>query len=67
MYISLAESRAAGFLKWSAAHRPPVNDDNDDTGGATPIALVKPPFDPTAPDEQPTHRPWAIPGVGGAF
>jgi hypothetical protein len=66
MYISLTESRTAGFLKWSAAHRA-VNDDDDDTGGATPIALAKPRFDRTAPEEKLSHSPWAIPGVGGAF
>jgi len=67
MYISLSDSRIAGFLKWSAVHQPDNDDDDDDdSGGATPIALVRPPPDRDAPDDQP-HRPWAIPGVGGAF
>lgn len=66
MFISLAESRTRGFLKWSAVHRPD-NDDDDDSGGTTPAALITPSPDRNVlVDDQP-HRPWAIPGVGGAF
>jgi hypothetical protein len=62
MYISLANSRARGFRKWSDAIRP-VNDDDDNSGGATPIAIAEPPEDDAAIKEPP-HQPWAVPGVG---
>jgi hypothetical protein len=65
MYISLSTSRAGGFKKWSNDH-PASNDDDDNSGGATPIAIKKPPFDRPAVNELP-HRPWVIPGVGGSF
>ena len=64
VYISLASSRMNSFKKWSV-DRSPSNDD-DDPGGATPIALPKPHSDRDAPADLP-HRPWVIPGVGGAF
>ena len=63
MYISLANSRARGFKKWSDAHRPD-NDDDDNSGGATPIAIVEPPDEGGAAIEEPHHQPWAVPGVG---
>jgi hypothetical protein len=65
MYISLASSRANGFIKWSQNH-PPGSNDDDSPGGATPIALVEPPSDCDAPTDLP-HRPWIVPGVGGSF
>ena len=65
MYISLTNSRPVGFRKWSEAHRAD-NDDDDNPGGAKPVALTEPSLDPDAPGELP-HRPWGIPGVGGAF
>jgi hypothetical protein len=40
MYISLAESQANGFKKWWDAHQPGNDDDNP--GGATPIAITEP-------------------------
>lgn len=40
MNISQTASAKNGFTKWSLAH-PPGNDD-DQPGGATPIALVDP-------------------------
>jgi hypothetical protein len=42
MHISLKQSRETGFLKWSSAAHRPANDDGDNSGGATPIALRKP-------------------------
>lgn len=61
MFISLMSSRTKGFKKWSDKHRP----SNDDE--AATIALVGTPLsDDDAPQETP-HRPWIIPGVGGAF
>jgi hypothetical protein len=62
MYISLANSRAHGFRKWSDAIRP-SNDDEDNSGGATPIAIAEPPEEDAA-IEEPSHQPWAVPGVG---
>jgi hypothetical protein len=62
MYISLTNS---GFNKWSKS-RGPSNDNDDNTGGATPISLRKPSSYGEGPEETP-HRPWSIPGVGGAF
>jgi hypothetical protein len=65
MYISLAHSRASGFKKWSDDHRQPDNDD-DQPGGATPVAITEPTSDREAL-EKPPHRPWGVPGVGGSF
>jgi hypothetical protein len=61
MYISLAESQANGFKKWWDAHQPGNDDDNP--GGATPIAITEPPCDV---QEEP-HCPWIVPGAGGSF
>jgi hypothetical protein len=64
MYISLTDSRTNGFKSWSSGH--PASNDDDNPGGATPIAMAEPPSDREAPQEPP-HRPWGIPGVGGSF
>jgi hypothetical protein len=64
MYISLADSRTNGFRNWSKDH--PASNDDDNPGGATPIAIVETPADRGALEEL-RHRPWGIPGVGGAF
>lgn len=56
MFISLAETRTAGFLKWSAVHRPD-NDDDADSGSAKPTALIGPPPDRNAPVDDQPHRP----------
>lgn len=66
MYISLANSRAQGFKKWSDAHRPGDNDD-DNSGGATPIALTEPPGDDREAIKETPHQPWLVPGVGSSF
>jgi hypothetical protein len=65
MTISLNASGADGFKKWSIAHPPSSNDDDDPLGGATPIAIAVPALDDPimAPPEQP-HRPWLVPGWG---
>ena len=67
MRISLADSRASGFSKWTIACQPGSNDD-DQPGGATPIAITAPDLDDPiiALPEQP-HRPWIVPGVGTAL
>lgn len=55
----------SGFNNRSKVHRP-SNDNDDNAGGATPIALQEPSSDGEEL-EKATHRPWRIPGVGGAF
>jgi hypothetical protein len=62
MYISLINSR---FNKWSKDHGP-SNDNDDNTGGATPIGIREPSSYGEGLKETP-HHPWSIPGVGGAF
>jgi hypothetical protein len=65
--MSLPESRANRFTKWSIAYRLGSNDD-DQPGGAAPIAITAPDLDDPiiASPEQP-HRPWLVPGVGTAL
>ena len=59
---------ANGFAKWSIAH-PPNGNDDDEPGGATPMAIAVPAFDDEpiiAVSEQP-DRPWLawlMPRVG---
>ncbi len=53
MYISLLESRAKGFGKWSAAHGPASNDNAGDVARVD--ALVKPAEAP--------RDPWLVPGL----
>jgi hypothetical protein len=62
MYISMAYSRARGFREWSEAHRP--GNDDDEPGGATPIAIDEPPRGDREAIEEPPHQPWQVPGVG---
>jgi hypothetical protein len=55
MRISLSESRASGFKKWSDAHPAkldPLSGDGPD-----------PDYPMNMPVERP-HLPWLIPGVG---
>ena len=65
MHISLAYSRSHGFLKWSETHRP--GNDDDEPGGATPLAVNEPHGDGRAAVEEQPHQPWLIPGVGTSF
>jgi hypothetical protein len=68
MYISLAESLATGFRRWSDAH-PPCGNDND-SEVARIDALASADFGiehaVMVPPEGP-HDPWLVPGVGNAF
>jgi hypothetical protein len=66
MYISLTNGRTHGWKKWSDVH-PPGNDDDDNSGGATPIALTEPPCDDREAIREPPHQPWLVPGVGTSF
>lgn len=65
MFISLANSRARGFLKWSEAQRP--GNDDDEPGGGTPIAIDEPPCDGYGAIEEPPPQPWQVPGAGSSF
>jgi hypothetical protein len=69
MFISLIASRSDGFKKWTDNYRP--SNDDEGPGEATPIALAGTTFGTTFRDndapQEPPHRPWVIPGVGGAF
>lgn len=59
MTIFLNASGANGFTKRSIAH-PPSGNDDDEPGGATPMAIAVPAFDDEpiiAVSEQP-DRPW---------
>ena len=64
MQISLAASSINGFRKWSKDRSPSCNED-ENSGGATPIVVVEP-ADRKTPNPTP-HRPWIVPGVGGSF
>jgi hypothetical protein len=64
MTIFLNDSGGTVFNKSVIAH-PPSSNDNDDPGGATPIAIAVPALDEPimASPEQP-HRRWLRPGWG---
>ena len=62
MYISVADSRIRGFLKWADTHEPngsrEARADADEEIAAPDLA-----GEVTAYPEQP-HRPWLVPGAG---
>ena len=68
MYMSLAASRANGFMKWSDAHPPHSNDDDGEIARDAAIAIANLGIDYAVmtPPEQ-THGPWRVPGVGNAL
>jgi len=66
MYISLSYSTTNGFRKWADAQRP-SNDDDDSPGETSPTNITEPPADDRAPIEEPSHRPWTVPGTGSSF
>jgi hypothetical protein len=57
MYISLADSLSYGFRKWADAHRP--GNDDDPSGGATPIAIAVPPVGVAAATPEAAASPVA--------
>jgi hypothetical protein len=65
MFISLAESRTAGFKKWSDGHR--SDNDDDNSGEANPNAVTEPPRDDREAIQEPPHAPWRVPGTDGSF
>jgi hypothetical protein len=68
MYISLIESRAKGFRRWSSAHRPHSNDDAHGVvrADALAIAALGSKYAVMTPPEGP-RTPWLVPGVGNTF
>jgi hypothetical protein len=62
MYISVAYSRAHGFLKWCEACRP--DNDANEADCAAPIAVSEPPRDVHEAIKEHPHQPWLVPGVG---
>jgi hypothetical protein len=68
MYISLVESRAKGFRRWSQTHQPHSNDDADGIAGidALAVAAFGSEYAETSPAER-QRAPWLVPGVGSAF
>lgn len=65
MDVSPPSSAVNSFKKWSKDHLPGSNDD-DQPGGATPLAIKALPSNREAVGEV-QYRPWVIPGVGGSF
>ena len=65
MYISLKHSRTNGFRPWPSDHGPGSND-NPEPDGAVPIAIGEPPSE-DRDMHGPAHRPWVVPGIGGAI
>jgi len=68
MYISLAESLAKGFRRWSDAHQPGGNDNEDEIAGLDALASADLGIEYAVmmPPEGP-RDPWLMPGVGNAF
>jgi hypothetical protein len=68
MYISLAESLAKGFRRWSDTHPPYGNDNEGDVArlDALAVAEVGSEYAVMMPPEGP-RDPWLVPGVGNAF
>jgi hypothetical protein len=63
MYISLADGRAKGFMKWSDAHPERLGDARIVAGEGAVIAAPDLAQAVMTPAEQP-HRPWLVPGAG---
>jgi hypothetical protein len=68
MYISLVDSRALGFKKWSEAHQAHCNDDAGDVIriDAVRVAGLGGGYAVTAAAEGPP-APWLVPGFGNTF
>ena len=68
MYISLAESLAKGFKRWSDAHQPCDNDNEGEVARLDALASTDLGIEYAVmtPPEAP-HAPWLVPGVGNAF
>lgn len=58
------DSRISGFRKWAEARQPKTSDRvpaGHDRGGGIAAAPVA---GSVIPQDQATHRPWLVPGVG---
>lgn len=68
MHISLTESRATGFRRWSEIHQPHSDDDARDLSrfNALAIAASVSGYAAMSLPEQP-RAPWLVPGVGNTF
>ena len=68
MYISLAESLAKGFRRWSDAHQPCGNDNEGNVARLDALSPADLGIEHAVmmPPEGPRH-PWLVPGVGNAF
>jgi hypothetical protein len=60
MHISLMSSQENGYKRWSDGRRPGNDDDNP--GGATPIAVTEPPADDREAVEEPPSGNKQRPG-----
>jgi hypothetical protein len=65
MYISSKYSRTNGFKKWTDAHR--RGNDDDNPSETAPTTITEPPSEDREPMEEPSHRPWDVPGSGSSF
>lgn len=63
MHISLADSQARGFMRWSTA-QPPCGDGEERAGGDAPIVFATPDTI-LVPPEQPHPHPWMVRGAAG--
>ena len=63
IYISLPDSRAKGFMKWSDAHPERLGEPRTVAGEGPVIAAPDLAQTVMTPAEQP-HRPWLVPGIG---
>jgi hypothetical protein len=61
MYISLADSRVNGFVRWADAFQ--LGDARDRAGEGGAMAARALAQGAPRPAEQP-HRPWLVPGAG---
>jgi len=68
MYISLAESLATGFRRWSDASQPCGNDNEVEVARLDALAAADLGIEYAVmmPPEGP-RDPWLVPGVGNAF
>ena len=63
IYISLADSRAKGFMQWSDAHPERLGEARTVAGEGAVISAPDLTEAVMTPAEQP-HRPWLVPGAG---
>ena len=63
IYISLADSRAKGFMRWCGAHPERLGEARTVASEGAVIAAPDLAQAVMTPAEQP-HRPWLVPGAG---